>query len=298
MLPQVMQSNEQKYMWNHAGTTLLISIWSDSSVQKQLTATLRNQPVWDAIGRYLTKKGFRVSGKQCRTRIKNLLVRYREIKKKSSHLLGSGIEAFYDAIDRVMKNKTLSTVVSTVSQSIQKVSADSELAELVSRDCRTPAGPGDRLAIKTEVGSPRSECSIPPMQEASSDVSRFQNFLKEVDMGAAEQTASPGSSAASHVPPSHHDTAASYQLLERTVLRLLEAQSTAVSSVLAAQNDFLLKVLEADRERHARLESKLDRILERLERVPGTAQETRLARLLDRLEWLLPAALPRTHSCS
>ncbi|XP_063238680.1 uncharacterized protein LOC134540112 isoform X3 [Bacillus rossius redtenbacheri] len=263
MLPQVMQSNEQKYMWNHAGTTLLISIWSDSSVQKQLTATLRNQPVWDAIGRYLTKKGFRVSGKQCRTRIKNLLVRYREIKKKSSHLLGSGIEAFYDAIDRVMKNKTLSTVVSTVSQSIQK-----------------------------------EECSIPPMQEASSDVSRFQNFLKEVDMGAAEQTASPGSSAASHVPPSHHDTAASYQLLERTVLRLLEAQSTAVSSVLAAQNDFLLKVLEADRERHARLESKLDRILERLERVPGTAQETRLARLLDRLEWLLPAALPRTHSCS
>lgn len=96
-------------MWNHAGTALLISIWADNSVQKQLRSTLRNQPIWDGVARCMMKKGYRVNGKQCRTRIKNILVRYREVKK-TGILDGSGIEPFYTDVDRVMtiRNKQAS----------------------------------------------------------------------------------------------------------------------------------------------------------------------------------------------
>jgi len=101
--------NEHKCMWNHAGTALLISIWADNSVQKQLRSTLRNQPIWDGVARCMMKKGYRVNGKQCRTRIKNILVRYREVKK-TGILDGSGIEPFYTDVDRVMtiRNKQAS----------------------------------------------------------------------------------------------------------------------------------------------------------------------------------------------
>lgn len=101
--------NEHKYMWNHAGTALLISIWADNSVQKQLRSTLRNQPIWDGVARCMMRKGYRVNGKQCRTRIKNILVRYREVKK-TGNFNGSGIEPFYRDVDRVMtvRNKQAS----------------------------------------------------------------------------------------------------------------------------------------------------------------------------------------------
>lgn len=104
-----MQMNEHKYMWNHAGTALLISIWADNSIQKQLRSTLRNQPIWDGVARCMMRKGYRVNGKQCRTRIKNILVRYREVKK-TGNFNGSGIEPFYRAVDRVMtvRNKQAS----------------------------------------------------------------------------------------------------------------------------------------------------------------------------------------------
>lgn len=109
--------NEHKYMWNHAGTALLISIWSDGSIQKQLRATLRNQSIWDGVARYMMRKGFRVNGKQCRTRIKNILVRYREVKK-TGNFNGSGIEPFYDDVDRVMTARNMQTSANTSSRSV------------------------------------------------------------------------------------------------------------------------------------------------------------------------------------
>lgn len=107
--------NEHKYMWNHAGTALLISIWSDDSVQKQLQTTLRNQSIWDGVARRMMRKGFRVNGKQCRTRIKNILVRYREVKK-TGNFNGSGIDPFYNDVDRVMTARNMQTSADTSSR--------------------------------------------------------------------------------------------------------------------------------------------------------------------------------------
>jgi hypothetical protein len=112
-----MQMNEHKYMWNHAGTALLISIWSDGLVQKQLRATLRNQSIWDGVARRMMRKGFRVNGKQCRTRIKNILVRYREAKK-TGNFNGSGIEPFYIDVDRVMAARIMQIPADTSTRTV------------------------------------------------------------------------------------------------------------------------------------------------------------------------------------
>lgn len=90
-------------MWNQAGTALLISIWAENSVQKQLRSTLRNQRIWDGVGRCMMRKGYRVNGKQCCTCIKHILVRYRDVKK-TGNFNGSGIEPFYRDVDLPQTN--------------------------------------------------------------------------------------------------------------------------------------------------------------------------------------------------
>jgi hypothetical protein len=86
--------------------------------------------------------------------------------------------------------------------------------------------------------------------------------------------------------------------LERLVMHAIHAQSEAVTKVLNAQSELFMHMVKADRERQAKMESKLDCLLERLNQCvsyvsESTAskstvnreQDARLNRLLDRLEW-------------
>ncbi|CAK9826514.1 hypothetical protein ANTRET_LOCUS4354 [Anthophora retusa] len=93
-----------KYKWTPESTSLLVSVWSDKQVQKQLEYTSKPQLIWESVARYMKKKGYNVSGKQCRSRMKQVLVCYREAKKAGTR---AGVEQYYELIDRVLKNKRM-----------------------------------------------------------------------------------------------------------------------------------------------------------------------------------------------
>lgn len=91
--------------------------------------------------------------------------------------------------------------------------------------------------------------------------------------------------------------------LERLVMHAIRAQTEAVTKVLSAQSELFTQMVEADRERQARMEIKLDRLLERLDQSLSSVsasmavnksidknreQDARLNRLLDRLDWAIP----------
>ncbi|XP_046429047.1 uncharacterized protein LOC124183917 [Neodiprion fabricii] len=93
-----------KYKWTPDSTTLLVSVWTDKQVQKQLEYATKPQLIWDSVARYMQKKGYNVSGKQCRSRMKQVLVCYREAKKTGTR---AGVEQYYESIDKVLKDKRL-----------------------------------------------------------------------------------------------------------------------------------------------------------------------------------------------
>lgn len=95
-------SDSGKYKWTPESTALLISVWSDRQVQKQLEFAPRPQVIWENIARYMRKKGYNVVGKQCRSRMKQVLVCYREAKRAGTR---AGVEQYYETIDRVLRNK-------------------------------------------------------------------------------------------------------------------------------------------------------------------------------------------------
>lgn len=93
-----------KYKWTPESTSLLVSVWSDRQVQKQLEYASKPQLVWENVARYIKRKGYNVSGKQCRSRMKQVLVCYREAKRAGTR---AGVEQYYESIDRVLKNKRI-----------------------------------------------------------------------------------------------------------------------------------------------------------------------------------------------
>ncbi|CAL7941291.1 unnamed protein product [Xylocopa violacea] len=93
-----------KYKWTPESTSLLVSVWSDKQVQKQLEYTSKPQLIWENVARYMKKKGYNVSGKQCRSRMKQVLVCYREAKRAGTR---AGVEQYYELIDQVLKNKRI-----------------------------------------------------------------------------------------------------------------------------------------------------------------------------------------------
>lgn len=93
-----------KYKWTPESTALLVSVWSDRQVQKQLEYAPRPQVIWENVARYMKKKGYNVTGKQCRSRIKQVLVCYREAKRAGTR---AGVEQYYETIDRVLQSKRL-----------------------------------------------------------------------------------------------------------------------------------------------------------------------------------------------
>lgn len=97
-------SENAKYKWTPESTALLVSVWSDRQVQKQLEYAPRPQVIWEHVARYMRKKGYNVAAKQCRSRIKQVLVCYREAKRAGTR---SGVEQYYETIDRVLRTKRM-----------------------------------------------------------------------------------------------------------------------------------------------------------------------------------------------
>ncbi|XP_032689924.1 uncharacterized protein LOC116853139 isoform X2 [Odontomachus brunneus] len=100
-------SDNAKYKWTPESTALLVSVWSDRQVQKQLEYAPRPQVIWENVARYMRKKGYNVGAKHCRSRMKQVLVCYKEAKQAGTR---SSLEQYYEIIDRVMKSKRLEQI--------------------------------------------------------------------------------------------------------------------------------------------------------------------------------------------
>lgn len=96
-----------KYKWTPESTTLLVSVWTDRQVQKQLEYTTKPQLIWESISKYMRKKGYEVTAKQCRSRMKQVLVCYKEAKKTGTH---AGVERYYESIDKVLESKRIEKI--------------------------------------------------------------------------------------------------------------------------------------------------------------------------------------------
>ncbi|PSN48150.1 hypothetical protein C0J52_08718 [Blattella germanica] len=343
--------NEHKYMWNHAGTSLLISIWSNSFVQKRLQSTLRNQPIWDGVARYMMRKGFRVNGKQCRTRIKNILVRYREIKK-TGNFSGSGIESFFNEIDRVMTTKNAQLISDTsIRGSTCRPTDPLAVAEQKQSYRHANAFNNketEHINIKSEQNSPPIGSDNSVQEDISEDSTNQQHFFDTIDDNleddqslssvnltsntchspllvlqsegrTATATASTGTIPGSPenevhleqemdqsfehlVSDSHIDNNVklntpqkcnSSQRLERLVLRTIRAQTNSVTKILNAQNEMFMKLMDADRAWQTRVESKLEVLLNRIDKIMPdkelSQQDIRFNSLMEKLDWALPS---------
>ncbi|XP_035732354.1 uncharacterized protein LOC118446147 isoform X2 [Vespa mandarinia] len=96
--------NIPKYKWTPESTSLLVSIWSDNQVQKQFEYATKTKLIWESVARYMKKKGYNVSANQCRSRMKQVLICYREAKKAGTR---ADVEQYYELIDKVSKSKRL-----------------------------------------------------------------------------------------------------------------------------------------------------------------------------------------------
>ncbi|XP_034948448.1 uncharacterized protein [Chelonus insularis] len=97
-------SENAKYKWTPDSTSLLVSVWSDKLVQKQFEYASKPQLIWESVSRYMRKKGYEVTARQCKSRMKQVLVCYKESKKSGTN---AGIERYYESIERVIESKKL-----------------------------------------------------------------------------------------------------------------------------------------------------------------------------------------------
>lgn len=65
--------------WSTAATRALISVWGAADVQAQLDGVLRNRSIYQNISRELLELGYDRTWEQCRTKVKNLVKRYRKV---------------------------------------------------------------------------------------------------------------------------------------------------------------------------------------------------------------------------
>ncbi|MBN3273278.1 ZSC32 protein, partial [Polyodon spathula] len=93
-------------MWKNEETTLLLSVWADSEIQKQLMSAMRNIRVYEKIAKVLADNGFTRTPQQCRDKIKKLRVHYKNIKG-SNNRKGNSRKTFlyYEQMDSVLGSR-------------------------------------------------------------------------------------------------------------------------------------------------------------------------------------------------
>ena len=71
--------------WSAEETRTLISIWSEESVQSRLDSAHRNRHIFEQIARDMSERGYEKTWQQCRTKMKNLIQKYRKVRTSSHH---------------------------------------------------------------------------------------------------------------------------------------------------------------------------------------------------------------------
>ena len=66
--------------WTNDETRVLIGVWSEAEIQSQLDGVSRNRVIDEGISAKLRDLGYQKTWTQCRSKIKNMTVKYRKVR--------------------------------------------------------------------------------------------------------------------------------------------------------------------------------------------------------------------------
>ena len=65
--------------WTSAETQALIAIWGEEEIQNALDGVVRNKTIYLKVARAMDELGHAKTWQQCRTKVKNLVQKYRKV---------------------------------------------------------------------------------------------------------------------------------------------------------------------------------------------------------------------------
>ena len=71
--------------WSTEETEALLGIWGAADVQEQLDGIVRNKTIYEKITTALAVLGYERTWQQCKTKVKNLVQRYKKVGLYSYH---------------------------------------------------------------------------------------------------------------------------------------------------------------------------------------------------------------------
>ena len=66
-------------VWTHEETRVLLGIWGDANVQRELDGIVRNKTIYQKIATEMETRGYNRTWQQCKTKIKNLVQKYKKV---------------------------------------------------------------------------------------------------------------------------------------------------------------------------------------------------------------------------
>ena len=71
--------------WSTEETEALLGIWGAADVQEQMDGIVRNKTIYEKIATALAVLGYERTWQQCKTKVKNLVQRYKKVGLYSYH---------------------------------------------------------------------------------------------------------------------------------------------------------------------------------------------------------------------
>ncbi|RWS13106.1 hypothetical protein B4U79_14852 [Dinothrombium tinctorium] len=95
---------ERGASWSYNETRILLSLWGQDMVQRQLTNSKRTRHVWEKIAERIREHGFDRTADQVRTRVFNMIAEYRRILKNPTPERKKKC-IFFDALHKIYQAK-------------------------------------------------------------------------------------------------------------------------------------------------------------------------------------------------
>ena len=95
---------ERGASWSYSETRILLSLWGQDMVQRQLTNSKRTRHVWEKIAERIKEHGFDRTADQVRTRVFNMIAEYRRILKNPTPERKKKC-IFFDALHKIYQAK-------------------------------------------------------------------------------------------------------------------------------------------------------------------------------------------------
>jgi hypothetical protein len=86
-----------------------MKVWGEENIQDELDGAVRNRSVYNNISKQMNKMGYKRDWDQCKTKIKSLKKKYREVKDHNGET-GKGRKTckFYEELDDILGHRPAS----------------------------------------------------------------------------------------------------------------------------------------------------------------------------------------------